>query len=1467
MDIVTNFKQHLQTEKKPPSPVTIKNYLSDVRKFVLWYSEQFQRPFISEEFTPEVVSKYQTYIQSGMNSFLPTALSAKRYISSLRRFGSFLEHSGAINKNPFSLEKSHKFVSDPFFLKEFKNFLYSEHAKKLTIKNYSSDLKQFIDWLEQVIPASNEEENENRPSTLLTSIDNFTIEQYKTRLLNEAKLSPISINRKLSSIRRYLKWLNEKGILSTTVSYPEETVAPQVEEPVISSHVPELPLTALQGLAEEKENEKRGTYSHFAPIRLAQKTTKIISLGADLLFFSPIAHVTEAIQYSLWKKSKRTIFAPVTTILESSSYIPKGISIKTIIPKASSIIPPRTANLSSVITKINSLGTQSSPETVHNFTKALYAPLKISTKHMTWQQKLIHTLHYSRPSWYKKYHEFAFVHYFHIGIMIMTTVIAGAALYRTWYGTPTNTNQAVLSAQDTAPPRTLSFQGRLLDNANSPITAETPLRFALYNSPTASGPAMLWQEEQNIKPDQNGYFTATLGNNVRLTQQIFTNNPSLYIGLTVGSNPELDPRQQIPTSQYAANSQSVEGLKPITDSPTLAQNVLLALDSSGNLTIGGNASHTFQATGGQFTISGQAMLLTTNTGSNGNVKIAPDGSGIIDLEKPIQNISNYTGPSGVTGSVEVDDVLSVFATSSSQSALVVNQNGSGDIISGKSNGIDKFRLDKMGNEYISGNLILNGDTIGTNSTSFDIGGSNVKTLSLGDSATVLTLGASSGITAINNNLNVQGTTTFTGAVTANAGITIPTGQKLTFADFTNGAIPFANATGQIVQDAGNFSWDDTSRAFNVVGSLCIQSGSATCGTTPGTIYATNTTVQSADLAENYVSSQTLQPGDVVVMEGQNNNMAIIKSTSPYQKGLIGIISTNPGITLNSGAKADPTHPNIYPLALQGRVPVKVSTLNGSIQAGDDLTSSSIPGIAMKATGSGQVIGKALESYTNSNPNAVGQIMVFVNLSYQTTATTITDNGNLAAATESAMLASPSAQVDQQTILQALESIPSAIPVVALEAKSITTESLKVTTDTIMIGTQTLKQYITALVEQLVDEALHRKLKQPQTIVQIINPVASNSALATAQIPSLSPTPTEAPKASNSASLQTVNSQPASPSAIAIYNIYNSIASVSASASPSATPTPTIQETTASNSAIQNDSNSPFDNQMPDDQNQEIQNIDSQSTANNQYEPVASLSAQLGSVPNLQASFATFNQGLISLGPTSLTDVGVSGTISINNNLKITADSINTIGTDLNIQPLRQGKVTFMGGLVTIDTNGNLQVGGDATFAHNVSVNGELAAGIIAPIPNKDLIISLDNKSKTESSSLFVTNATGSSVLKVNQSGDLTSSGAAQFNTVSSNGFSIIRGAQADTSMTQTVAQGSAGTGLISAYETERTILTPYVTAHSLIYITPTSNTGNVTPYLARQTVENPQAGIQGSFTVEIPASITKDVGFNWWIVN
>jgi hypothetical protein len=69
------------------------------------------------------------------------------------------------------------------------------------------------------------------------------------------------------------------------------------------------------------------------------------------------------------------------------------------------------------------------------------------------------------------------------------------------------------------------------------------------------------------------------------------------------------------------------------------------------------------------------------------------------------------------------------------------------------------------------------------------------------------------------------------------------------------------------------------------------------------------------------------------------------------------------------------------VALSGRVPVKVTGKNGSIKAGDYITSSDIAGLGMKSTDAGQVVGQALNDFIATSTESVGVVMVFIKNQY------------------------------------------------------------------------------------------------------------------------------------------------------------------------------------------------------------------------------------------------------------------------------------------------------------------------------------------------------------------------------------------------------------------------------------------------------------------------------------------------------
>ncbi|MEK7602479.1 MAG: hypothetical protein AAB472_03265, partial [Patescibacteria group bacterium] len=143
----------------------------------------------------------------------------------------------------------------------------------------------------------------------------------------------------------------------------------------------------------------------------------------------------------------------------------------------------------------------------------------------------------------------------------------------------------------------------------------------------------------------------------------------------------------------------------------------------------------------------------------------------------------------------------------------------------------------------------------------------------------------------------------------------------------------------------------------------------------------------ADLAEYYYASEPLQPGDVVSLD-PSYPAGIKKSSGAYDEHVLGVVSTAPGMVLGDvptptgGVRklTDEEAGNLvertpYPLALAGRIPVNVSTENGPIEAGDYLTPSSVPGVAMKATKAGRVIGQALFGHDKVE---IGAVMMFVN---------------------------------------------------------------------------------------------------------------------------------------------------------------------------------------------------------------------------------------------------------------------------------------------------------------------------------------------------------------------------------------------------------------------------------------------------------------------------------------------------------
>jgi hypothetical protein len=132
-------------------------------------------------------------------------------------------------------------------------------------------------------------------------------------------------------------------------------------------------------------------------------------------------------------------------------------------------------------------------------------------------------------------------------------------------------------------------------------------------------------------------------------------------------------------------------------------------------------------------------------------------------------------------------------------------------------------------------------------------------------------------------------------------------------------------------------------------------------------------VQGADLAEIYYTSDpSIKAGEIVSLTGTGVSQ-VKKSNSEYATDSLGIVSTKPGQVLGESDGQG----FLVPVALTGRVPLKVTANNGIIKPGDQITTSNIEGIGMLATKSGRVVGKALTGFAPENLNDQGEVVVFI----------------------------------------------------------------------------------------------------------------------------------------------------------------------------------------------------------------------------------------------------------------------------------------------------------------------------------------------------------------------------------------------------------------------------------------------------------------------------------------------------------
>ncbi|MBI4035189.1 MAG: hypothetical protein HY381_02225, partial [Candidatus Chisholmbacteria bacterium] len=401
----------------------------------------------------------------------------------------------------------------------------------------------------------------------------------------------------------------------------------------------------------------------------------------------------------------------------------------------------------------------------------------------------------------------------------------------------------------------------------------------------------------------------------------------------------------------------------------------------GNITLGGATSDTLTITTGT---SGSGITFTSTTFQSCTA-LETDSSGILTCGADDQAAGGTaqwkTGANGavITPINQTMDVLIGNTATSSSILAFIGINDGNPVITAESRGLDISTGTGTAGEDIR---ILSGRSIGLTANEgvadsitliSGTGGIDISTGSgtqeidiLGGDGINLIAGTAgilmSGGTSIRNSgiSVVSGTTTIGGVAVFDDKLAVP-GSELG----TNGQVFFGSIASNATSGRIWVRSNGLNRRFNAVSNV-------------------------ADFSEYMAQSEPSEQGDVMVIDQDRSEM-VRKSRGPYEENILGVVTvTGTGYNTDDceageskalGECERDGHPDWANVGMLGQIDVKVTTENGSIAVGDRLTTSSIPGVAMRATEAGQIVGRALEAYSEADSTVVGKVRTLVSPSY------------------------------------------------------------------------------------------------------------------------------------------------------------------------------------------------------------------------------------------------------------------------------------------------------------------------------------------------------------------------------------------------------------------------------------------------------------------------------------------------------
>ena len=236
----------------------------------------------------------------------------------------------------------------------------------------------------------------------------------------------------------------------------------------------------------------------------------------------------------------------------------------------------------------------------------------------------------------------------------------------------------------------------------------------------------------------------------------------------------------------------------------------------------------------------------------------PDVSDVYTVGSPTKRwIGGYFNNIGVSGDVTISNIVLSGNTISSTTGSIIIDPFSNELIELKNSTV------VTGSVTISDDLAVNGGDLTTTASTFNLLNADAITVNFAGAATTISIGAVTGTTTINNNLQVVGTLNVDGQVTL---------ASVNVEDLTDGRVVLAGASGEL-EDSSNLTFDGSTLTvtgdIQVTGDVNIDGGNVT--TDQATFNLLNTT---ATTINAFGAGTDIQIGASTGTTNINNNLDV-----------------------------------------------------------------------------------------------------------------------------------------------------------------------------------------------------------------------------------------------------------------------------------------------------------------------------------------------------------------------------------------------------------------------------------------------------------------------------------------------------------------------------------------------------------------------------------------------------------------